>query len=233
MRRLLVASLALNAITLALLVSPAPVDGEGGRARRNGDVNADGAIDIADAIHLLDWLFVGGPAPAPIDCPTLLPATGQSRCFDDAGAVISCDDDEFPGQDGFWRRGCPSGGRFAANGDGTVTDTCTGLVWEQRLGRSSAMTWKEALRYCADLELGGHDDWRLPNVRELQSLADYGRHSPAFDSVFDPVLTRYWSSTTDVHDPLHAWVMNGLFGNIADIVPKDFAGGFPRAVRGP
>jgi hypothetical protein len=53
-----------------------------------------------------------------------------------------------------------------------------------------------ALLYCEELTLAGHDDWRLPNVRELLSILDYGRLPPV-DSVFGPIspLGWYWSST--------------------------------------
>ncbi|PKN55000.1 MAG: hypothetical protein CVU56_23545 [Deltaproteobacteria bacterium HGW-Deltaproteobacteria-14] len=63
------------------------------------------------------------------------------------------------------------------NGDGTVTDAATGLVWQRANGQQSAgdlqFSWKEALAYCEALALAGHDDWRLPDVRELQSIVDY------------------------------------------------------------
>ena len=60
-----------------------------------------------------------------------LPATGQTTCYDTEGNVINCGSAEWPGQDGFYQAGCPSAGRFVDNGDGTVTDSCTGLVWQK------------------------------------------------------------------------------------------------------
>ena len=65
----------------------------------NGDVNADGRLDISDAVHLLNHLFLGGPAPVPIECPPvpcLPPATGQTLCYDAVGNVIDCDNDDCP-----------------------------------------------------------------------------------------------------------------------------------------
>jgi hypothetical protein len=65
---------------------------------------------------------------------------------------------------------------FQDNGDGTITDTATGLMWQQDddgIGRD----WPSALAYAEDLELAGYRDWRLPNIKELQSILDY-THSP-------------------------------------------------------
>jgi hypothetical protein len=104
-----------------------------------------------------------------------------------------CDIADNHGQDGFYRAGCPSEGRFTDNGDGTVTDNCTGLMW-QKDTPSGTYKWWAAIDYCEGLSLGSHSDWRLSNVRELQSSVDYGRFSPAIDPVFEAVSDEYWSS---------------------------------------
>lgn len=111
----------------------------------------------------------------------------------------------------FWR--CVAGpewGRntFADNGDGTVSDGLTGLTW-QRADDGVARDWGAALRACDGLSLGGHDDWRLPNVKELQSIVDYSRPAPAIAA--PPFIQRdpaawFWSSTTmgeDIRDALY------------------------------
>ena len=94
---------------------------------------------------------------------------------------------EYAGQDGHARAGVPR--RFEVvkpdPSDGSTwytVDPATGLAWQhdEELAR---MTFAEALAYCEDLELGGFDDWRLPNVRELQSIADYSRYPAAVDSL--------------------------------------------------
>lgn len=108
----------------------------------------------------------------------------------------------------FWR--CVAGpewGRnaYRDNGHGTVSDGLTGLTWQQA-DDGVARTWGEALRTCDGLSLGGHDDWRLPNVKELQSIVDYGRPQPAIDPVFtlrDP-RAWLWSSTTFGDSPREA-----------------------------
>ncbi len=85
---------------------------------------------------------------------------------------------------------------FVDSGDGTVTDKATGLMWAQD-DSGEAIDWETALAYADDATIAGYDDWRLPNVKELQSIADYSGVFPAMDtSVFD--LTEL---TNVVYDP--------------------------------
>ena len=88
---------------------------------------------------------------------------------------------------------------FTDNGDGTVTDNTTGLMW-QKQDDGVRRTWDQALEYCKGLSLGGHSDWRLPTVKELQSIVDYAKHNPAIDTMFfpDTKASVYWSSTTRI-----------------------------------
>jgi len=88
--------------------------------------------------------------------------------------------------------------RFTDNGNGTVTDNLTGLIWLKRADEYGWRTWSDALSDCATLNSGEHGltdgsnegDWRLPNVQELQSLSDCGRHNPA---LCDTAGTGQWS----------------------------------------
>jgi hypothetical protein len=100
---------------------------------------------------------------------------------------------------------------LADNGDGTVTDQATGLMWQQA-DSGATYNWDGALAYCNDLSLAGHDDWRLPNAKELQSIVDYGRapdaqepaqQSAAVDPIFDITSddSYFWSSTTHMDGP--------------------------------
>lgn len=87
---------------------------------------------------------------------------------------------------------------FVNNDNGTVTDKATGLIWQQA-DDGTGRNWQVSLAYCENLELAGHDDWRLPNIKELQSIVDYSRHDPALDTtVFTQTDTEgwFWSSTT-------------------------------------
>jgi len=209
---------------LVLLGAPAVVSAQG-TPSGNGDVNGSGAIDIADAVYLLSFLFAQGPAPREIlDCPACnsccgtgtagVPDTGQTLCYDAMGTMIDCNDESWPGQDGFYESGCPQAGRFADNGDGTVTDTCTGLMW-QKTPPPGTRSWQSALAYCEDLDLAGYGDWRLPNVRELLSILDYGVWAPSLDPVFHPGTAFgywYWSSTTAEDLTSYAWIVGFYVG---------------------
>ena len=212
------------------------------------DVNGDGESDISDAVYLLGWLFLGGPTP---DCTTTsagpvgLPDTGQTICYDGNGTMIPCDSATCAGQDGLYATGCPNGeNRFVDNGDGTVTDTCTGLMWQQdtadtngdqQIDRNDQLPWCEALAYCENLSLAGHDDWRLPNVRELQSIVDYGRFNaihPIFHwNLVDSWELFYWSSTS-LHQtsPAYAWIVDFSYGEVRSFYPPAFSS-YVRAVR--
>lgn len=124
------------------------------------------------------------------------------------------------GQDGDLQKGAtwPSP-RFAAfdlltAGYG-ITDYLTGLIWQNPVhpsGNTNAVNWSQALQYCNDLKTttlfgAEYDNWRLPNVKELQSLIDYNQASPALPTghPFSDVKTtgEYWTSTH--------WMTSGEF----------------------
>lgn len=99
---------------------------------------------------------------------------------------------------------------FVDNDDGTITDAATGLMWMQDDG-GVGVVWEDALEYAENLIFAGHDDWRLPNAKELQSIVDYTRSptttgSAAIDTLFnctsiideagDTNYPFYWTSTT-------------------------------------
>jgi hypothetical protein len=220
-------------------------------ATTNGDCNGDGALNLTDAIYLLQHLFQGGPAPVPIEgsqpAPCAIPATGQTKCYDDAGSEIPCNSAEFPGQDGFYQAGQPMEDCYVDNGDGTVTDTCTGLMWQKDTADVSGdgtitdedrLTWHEALKYCENLNFAGYSDWRLPNVRELQSIITYGRIDPALHPPFQAVKyqggedTWYWSSTTSIHFPDYARMVDVEGGIVASYPFRKGSVTWVRAVRG-
>jgi hypothetical protein len=104
---------------------------------------------------------------------------------------------------------------FIDNGNGTVSDTSTGLMWQQDTakdgqGNYDVMVWEEALNYCETLMLGGYSDWRLPTIKELRSLADCSRYNPSISTTYfpDTFSFSYWSSTTYVNTPALAWSIN-------------------------
>ncbi|PKM86361.1 MAG: hypothetical protein CVU87_12275 [Firmicutes bacterium HGW-Firmicutes-12] len=67
--------------------------------------------------------------------------------------------------------------KFTDNGDGTVTDLNTGLMWQQDPG--SKMTWVEAMSKAEVFELAGYTDWRMPTIKELYSLIDFSGTDPS------------------------------------------------------
>jgi hypothetical protein len=128
--------------------------------------------------------------------------------------------------------------RFTDNADGTVTDNLTGLMWVQDANcimtkyssfdtddtTDGMVTWQHALDFVAGINAGtypncgaGHTDWRLPNRKELRSLANYGltnsaawlntpgAGNPGFSNV---QADYYWSSTTYVGSASFAWLVN-------------------------
>ena len=110
-------------------------------------------------------------------------------------------------------------GNFKDNSNGTVTDTLTGLMWQQ--GEQSDMTWDSALSYCEGLNFGGRADWRLPNIKELESITDDSRYNLAIDPTFFPNAYAnyyYWSSTTNAGYPYDAWVVDFYYGYVHEYV---------------
>ncbi len=107
-------------------------------------------------------------------------------------------------------------GVFLNNGDGTVTDQMTGLMWQA--GETRPKKWQQALAYCNQLDLGGYGDWRLPSIKELSTLVDENRINPSIDEAYFPGAraAAYWSSTTFTGHPGFSWYVrfdNGLTYN--------------------
>jgi hypothetical protein len=192
-------------------------------------------------------------APDPLSGATGLLGTGET--YNDFGwrdNIVVATPPGVPTAEGIARAGIP--GSYRDNGDGTISDLVTGLTWEKlsddgtihhRLG---AYTFEEAITVkIAALNAGGgfagHTDWRLPNRRELESLVDYGRSSPAIRSVFADgcpagcsvtecsctLAEPYWTSTSYQPDAAQRWVVDFVRGFI---LPSNAATARVRAVRG-
>jgi Protein of unknown function (DUF1566) len=101
--------------------------------------------------------------------------TGQQLCYDIYGQNISC---SVSGQDASYDGNLPS---YTDNGDGTVTDNVTGLVWQLTpdsnsdgtINISDKMTQSNAVNFCGSLSFGGTNNWRLPDIKTLYSLIDF------------------------------------------------------------
>ena len=135
---------------------------------------------------------------------------------------------------------------FTVNGDGTVTHIRTGLMWKQctegqggpacDAGAATGMTWGEALNAANSANaaaFAGHTDWRLPNIKELESIVELCGHVPAINrTVFPatPSASLYWSSTPATVVQSMAWYVyfaSGEFGTTAKS-----SGYLARLVRG-
>lgn len=113
---------------------------------------------------------------------------------------------------------------YRDNGNGTVTDIRSGLTWEKKTDANvnENYTWESAFAYVAELNamnggagFAGHNDWRLPNVRELLSIVDYGRANPSIHPIFGPTAgvlnyVMFWSSTSwaGYQPQYNAWAVN-------------------------
>lgn len=159
--------------------------------------------------------------------------SGQQACYDADGNFIPC---AGTGQDGETQTGFKTSSPRFVIGSGVVTDTLTGLVWLQNadcirteypgydthnIAGDGIVTWQQGLNFIKGINVGnytkcaaGHNRWRLPNIRELQSLVDFGFGGPIVADTngvgkwtpgnpFNNVMNSlYWSSTVDEHKPV-------------------------------
>jgi hypothetical protein len=165
-------------------------------------------------------LFVCGSAEA-----FKLPDTGQTKCYQavEPWAEIPC---EGTGQDGEYNINPLS---YTDNGNGTVTDNNTGLMW-QKQDDGNAYNWYQASGtydasynpssqdVCGSLNLGDHSDWRLPTKKELMSIVDYGipYPGPTINATYFPNTksSGCWSSTTNAYFPDYAWGVDFYLGYV-------------------
>jgi hypothetical protein len=150
--------------------------------------------------------------------PYELPKTGQTVSY-------------APGDDGYLRSGIEwPGPRFTDNGDGTVTDDLTGLTWLKD-GGCLRKNWSYALQAIEDINAnpgnyncleyaGNYSDWRLPNVKELESLINYGAKNPAAwlnSEGFVNVWSYYYWSSTTFPGSNQAWSIDMTKGNLTPV----------------
>jgi hypothetical protein len=159
------------------------------------------------------------------------------------------------GQDGEIQAGAALA--YVDNGDGTVTDINTGLMWEKLSDDGTIHDWDDRYTWddafavkIATLNGGGgfagHGDWRVPNIKELQSIVNYQNGNPAVSPVFHNGCTPgcsvttcsctqlsdagYWSSSTHASYPYAAWFVLFGYGYVSADTKTDIA--YVRAVRG-
>ncbi len=229
-----------------------------------GTVAGDADLVASNILSGVNLFGVTGTA-----LPAQLLKTGQTQCWNAAGTVISCTE---TGQDGELQKGLTAS--FTDNGDGTISDLRTGLMWE-RLNdaggindRDATFTWTNAFNKvkvlngnatgciaagnpsscCTGAGTGsctafaGHNDWRLPNRFELESLLNLGTTLPTTHTLFKSSCTAscvtcsctqshyYWSASTYGPTPNLAWIVDFTDG---DAFANSKTGNFyVRAVRG-
>jgi hypothetical protein len=123
-----------------------------------------------------------------------LPKTGQTTSY-------------YPGDDGDLQKGvsCPVQ-RFTDNGDGTITDNLTGLMWE-KASSTTVYNWNDAFTRITSLnlsKLAGHIDWRLPNRKEIISLINFECLDPLLQG-FTGISEGYWTSNSYAENSYYAW----------------------------
>lgn len=219
--------------SLASAASSAPLTAAcvpGGTYNPTCDVDHDGDVDIFD-IQLTagHWGQAGTYNIDPYSA--MVPKTGQTTSY-------------AAGDDGALQKGVAwPNPRFTDNGNGTVTDNLTGLIWLKNANCANALrNWATTLTDVAQLNTNGtmngntcgdtsnsgshQTDWRLPNVREMQSLVHYGFSGPAVPNTAgtgkwtdgDPFTgvppSAYWTSTTSAAYPVLAWYVYLNDGNV-------------------
>ena len=194
----------------------------------------------------------GGTFPLPGGAARL-PATGQITCYDADGFSVAC---AGTGHDGEIRAGATLA--YTDNGDGTITDQNTGLTWEKLTDDGSIHDWENTYSWEDAFQgkiavlnsaggFAGHTDWRVPNIRELQSLLHYGNAFPT--AAIAPIFRTncipgcdgiscactsntvyYLTSTTDRNIPDAFWAVEFGYGVPTSLLKYD--GAYLRAVRG-
>ncbi len=168
--------------------------------------------------------------------------TGQNKSYNENNKIISVSPgDEYYGQDADYKGNIPS---YKDNGDGTISDLNTSLMWQKNPG--AKITWEQSVDGVSSFRLGGYDDWRLPTIKELYSLIIFtgltGRSKsdsiPFIDTKFFDfsygdesagdrfIDAQYWSSTKYVSTTMRG--DETIFGvNFADGRIK----GYPTVTR--
>jgi hypothetical protein len=133
--------------------------------------------------------------------------------------------------------------RFSDNGDGTVTDIKTGLVWKRCsegqvwdgttcAGTESNYTWQTALQAGVASAFAGKSDWRLPNIKELGSIVERQCFDPAINAIVFPNTpsSSFWSGSPCAGASNDAWLVDFVGGNDFNAYKSYFS--YVRLVRG-
>ena len=214
-----------------------------------------------DAV-ILDWeqtqIVCTVPEGALPGCVTVNTDMGSSNCWDfDTSCPQSIsltktgqNTSYGQGDDGAVQAGVEwPNPRFTDNGDGTVTDNLTGLMWLKDGNCFGEMDWDSTMNIVADFNLNSasygcegysaaYRDWMMPNVNELESLNNEGvtncgtwMNSQGFAKVLETQGLSYWTSTTWAKDSNAAWIAGMVYGNLGTRQKSSEAGSYVWAVR--
>lgn len=109
------------------------------------------------------------------------------------------------------------------NNNQTITDQSTGLMWSKcpdyltycNTQYFNYKTWQQALQLAKNSHLAGHNDWRLPNVKELLSLVDYSKSFPSINSdIFPEMIPLPVWTASPIGDSSSSWIINFDFGRV-------------------
>jgi len=167
------------------------------------------AVDAdLEAANILKNVTIFGITGTATTTSTAVPQTGQKTSYT-------------ANDDGAYKKGMawPSPRFTVGTNDAVncVTDNLTGLVWARNAYMTVKLGWTSAIAYCEGLNYGGYTDWRLPNIREMQSLIDYGRYNPALPAghpFISVQLGGYWTSSSGTGSPSNGWKVQIPNGNV-------------------
>jgi len=194
---------------------------------------ASGAIATAGAVATMGEIATTGASATTGANAT----SGASAGRGDSCAASNWTEWPMPNSQADIRAGASNSQSYADNGDGTVTDQVTGLMWQKGIAPGT-FAWvasplvkprPTAREYCVSLSLGGHIDWHLPTLIELFSIVDYGRFDPTIDPIFSPSPAgQFWSATSEATNGAPVYV-EFLEGRAFDDITEDT--NFVRCVR--
>ncbi|MFH0977185.1 MAG: DUF1566 domain-containing protein [Spirochaetota bacterium] len=168
-----------------------------------------------DSDYFIVWPVRGG-----ITSPKI-PKTGQTTKYAD-------------GDDGNLQVGYDwPNPRFHDNGNGTITDYLTGLIWQKTVS-TTLNTWSNAIVSCSGVSAGGYNDWRMPNRNELLSLSNFESNNNASwlnsQGFENAANANYWSSTTNCTNTANVWPLQIGSGISQDVIKSNSS--YFWAVRG-
>jgi len=145
--------------------------------------------------------------------------TGQDKCYAgfNASGEITCPEEgeTIFGQDAQYAElGYCIPKNFEIRGsesETTVYDNNLELEWQQTISEDD-YTWANAVSHCEDLEYAGYDDWRLPSPKELLSIVDNSRHTPAVDTDYFSGSDNLWTSKQYAGNTTQSWYVNFKYG---------------------